>query len=105
MAQDKVAEADFGFHAHVRRDAKLTRTMWWEFKGKAQQTFKERMITKGPKEGYVDSIWVKMVTWFWKVAREVFGVPKGKKHEPKDIWRWNEDLQKEEELLQELASR
>ena len=36
----------------------------------------------------------KMATHIRKVAREVLGVAKGKKKEPKDTWWWNEDVQK-----------
>jgi hypothetical protein len=39
-------------------------------------------------------MWVKMVTCIRKVARDVVGVTKGKKHETKDTWWWNEDVQK-----------
>lgn len=66
-------------------------------KGKpGQQTFKERTITEGPwnEEGDAESMWVKMATHILKVAREVLGVAKGKKKEPKDTWWWNEDVQR-----------
>jgi hypothetical protein len=42
----------------------------------------------------VDSMLVKMATCIQRVAREVFGVTKGKKHEAKDTWWWNQDVQK-----------
>jgi hypothetical protein len=35
-----------------------------------------------------------MSTHILKVAIEVFGVTKGNKHEPKDTWWWNDDVQK-----------
>ena len=35
-----------------------------------------------------------MATHIRKVAREVLGVEKGRKQEPKDMWWWNEDVQK-----------
>ena len=37
---------------------------------------------------------MKMATQIRKVAREVLGVAKGKKKEPKDTWWWNEEVQK-----------
>jgi hypothetical protein len=40
------------------------------------------------------NMWVKMATCIKKVASEVFGVTKGSKGEPKDTWRWTEDVQK-----------
>jgi hypothetical protein len=40
------------------------------------------------------NMWVKMETCIKKVASEVFGVTKGSKGEPKDTWRWTEDVQK-----------
>ena len=90
VAQHKLVVADFCFHARVMRDKgiKITRTKWWKLKGEAQQTFRERMFTERPwdGEGDADSMWVKMGTCIRKVAKEVFGVTKGKKSEAKDTW-------------------
>lgn len=54
------------------------------------------MIAEGPwrEDGDADSMWAKMATHIRKVAREVLGVTKGRKQEPKDTWWWNEDVQK-----------
>ena len=43
------------------------------------------MITEGPwdEEGGADNMWVKMETCIQKVAKEVLGETKGKKHEAK----------------------
>jgi hypothetical protein len=46
------------------------------------------------EEGGTNSMWVKMTTCIQKVAREVLGVTKGKKHEAKDTWWWKEDVQR-----------
>jgi hypothetical protein len=35
-----------------------------------------------------------MTTHIRKVVIEVFGVTRGNKREPKDIWLWNDDVQK-----------
>jgi hypothetical protein len=57
------------------KDDKITRTKWWKLKGEMQPTFKERMITEGAwdKEEGADSMWVKIATCIWKVAREILG--------------------------------
>ena len=99
MVQHKLVVADFLLHSCVLEDkgVQITRTKWWKLKGEDQQTFKERLIAEGPwsEDGDVDSMWAKMVTHIRKVAREVLGVTKGRKQEPKDTWWWNEDVQKE----------
>jgi hypothetical protein len=83
------------WHPILDKGAKITRTKWWKLKGEAQQTLKERMIAEGPwgEEGEVDSMWVKMAFCIRKVAREVLGVTKGKKQEPKDTWSWKKDVE------------
>jgi hypothetical protein len=65
-------------------------------KGKCNRPLRKRMITEGSwdEDGSVDNMWMKMVTCIQKVAREVLGVTKGKKHEAMDTWWWNEDVQK-----------
>jgi hypothetical protein len=45
------------------------------------------------EEGDADSMWV-MATCIQKVAKEGLGVKRGKKHEAKDTWWWNKDVQK-----------
>jgi hypothetical protein len=39
-------------------------------------------------------MWKDMTTHIRKVAIDVFGVTRGNKREPKDIWWWNDDVQK-----------
>jgi DNA-directed RNA polymerase sigma subunit (sigma70/sigma32) len=39
-------------------------------------------------------MWMKMVTCIKKVASEEFRVTKGGKHETKETWWWNEQVQK-----------
>lgn len=82
------------WHPILDKGAKIIRTKWWKLKGEEQQTLKERMIAGPWDEGAADSMWVKMAFCIRKVAREVLGVTKGKKQEPKDTWWWNEDVQK-----------
>jgi hypothetical protein len=50
VAQHKLVEANFRFHACVMLDKgnKITRTQWWKLKGDTQQTFRERMTMEGP---------------------------------------------------------
>jgi hypothetical protein len=63
VPQHKLVVADFRFQVHVHRDkrAKITRTKWWKLRGEAGQTFKERMLAKGPwEEGEdADDMWLK----------------------------------------------
>ena len=53
VPQHKLVVADFRFWVRVHRDkrAKIARTKWWKLRGKAAQTFKERMLGEGPWEG------------------------------------------------------
>jgi hypothetical protein len=39
-------------------------------------------------------MWKKIATHIQKVTIEVFGVTRGNKHEPKDTWWWNDEVQK-----------
>ena len=61
-----------------------------------RQAFKERMLGEGPwEEGEdADDMWLKMAICVRKVASEVFGVSRGGKQEGKDIWWWNDEVQK-----------
>jgi hypothetical protein len=54
------------------------------------------MLDEGPwEEGEdVDDMWLKMATCVRKVASEVFGVSRGGKREAKDIWWWNDEVQR-----------
>jgi hypothetical protein len=58
--------------------------------------FKNKIIAEGPlNEGEdADNMWKKMTTHIRKVTIEVFGVDRENKYEPKDIWWWNDDVQK-----------
>jgi hypothetical protein len=80
--------ADFRFRVCVHRDkrGKTARTKWWKLRGEAAQTFKERMLDKGPwEEGEdTDDMWLKMATCVRKVASKVFDVSRGGKREAKD---------------------
>ena len=82
VSQHKLVVADFRFRVRVHRDkrAKIERTKWWNLRGEAAQTFKERMLGEGPWEGEdADDMWLKMATCVRKVASEVFGVSRGGK--------------------------
>jgi hypothetical protein len=72
------------------------RTRWWKLKEDVSQVFKNRVIVEGSwNEGVdADNIWKKMATRIRKVAIEVFGVTRRNKHEPKDTWWWNDEVQK-----------
>jgi hypothetical protein len=50
VPQHKLVVVDFRFRVRVHWDkrAKIARTKWWKLRGKAAQTFKERMLGKGP---------------------------------------------------------
>jgi len=54
------------------------------------------MLGEGPwEEGVdVDDTWLKMATCVRKVASEAFGVSRGGKQEAKDIWWWNDEVQR-----------
>jgi hypothetical protein len=69
---------------------------WWELKKEAAKRFKERVLKKGSwHEGEdVNSMWMKMSTYIRKLASEEFGVTKGGKRETKEVWWWNENVQK-----------
>jgi uncharacterized protein YbaA (DUF1428 family) len=58
--------------------------------------FKNIVIAQGSwNEGEdADNMWKEMTTHIRKVAIDVFGVTRGNKREPKDIWWWNDDVQK-----------
>ena len=90
--------ADFRFRVRVHRDkrAKIARTKWWKLRGKAAQTFRERILAEGPWEVGEDAndMWLKMVTYIRKMGSEVFGVSRGGKQEAKDAWWWNDEVQR-----------
>jgi hypothetical protein len=98
VPQHKLVVADFHFRVRTHRDkrAKIARTNWWKLRGEEAQTFKERMLGKGPWEegANVDDIWLKMATCVRKVASEVFGVSRGGKQEVKETWWWNDEVQR-----------
>jgi hypothetical protein len=58
--------------------------------------FKERVLKKCPwhEGGDANSMWMRMTTCIRKMASEEFRVTKGDKHEAKEIWWWNEKVQK-----------
>jgi uncharacterized protein YaaR (DUF327 family) len=58
--------------------------------------FKDRVIAEGLWNAGEDAnnMWDKMSTNIQKVAIKVFGATRGNKREPKDIWWWNDDIQK-----------
>ncbi|KAG2563642.1 hypothetical protein PVAP13_8KG278518 [Panicum virgatum] len=64
------------------------------------------MLGEEPWEGEdADNMWLKMTTCVRKVASEVFGVSRGGKHEGKDTWWWNDEVQraiKEKECFKRL---
>jgi hypothetical protein len=98
VIQHKLLVADFYFQVCVRRDRgmEITRTRWWKLKGDVSQVFKIIVIAEGSwNEGEnADNMWKKMATHIRKVAIEVFEVTRGNKREPKDIWWWNDEVQK-----------
>jgi hypothetical protein len=98
VPQHKLVVAVFRFRVRAHRDkrAKIARTKWWKFRGEEAQTFKERMLGKGPwEEGTdVDDMWLKMATCVRKVASKVFGVSRGGKQEVKETWWWNNKVQR-----------
>jgi hypothetical protein len=69
---------------------------WWKLKEDAVKMFKKRVIKEGPwHEGEdANSMWMKMSTCIRKLASEEFKVTKGGKRETKEIWWWNEKVQK-----------
>jgi hypothetical protein len=69
---------------------------WWKLKEDAAKMFKKRVIKEGPwHEGEdANSMWMKMSTCIRKLASEEFKVTKGGKRETKEIWWWNEKVQK-----------
>jgi hypothetical protein len=90
--------ADFHFQVRVPRDKdmKIIRTKWWKLKWDVSQVFKNRVIAKGLWNAGedTDSMWKNMTTHIRKVAIKTFGVKRENKHEPKDTWWWNDDVQK-----------
>ena len=50
VPQHKLVVVDFRFWVRVHREkrGKIMRTKWWKLRGEAVQTFKERMLGKGP---------------------------------------------------------
>jgi hypothetical protein len=72
------------------------RTKWWKLKEDATKMFKERVLKEGPwhERGDANSMWIKISICIRKMASEEFGVTKGGKHETKEIWWWNEKVQK-----------
>lgn len=62
----------------------------------AHQFFKARIIAERPfdEEGAVDNMCVKMAFCIRKITRQVLGVTKGEKQKPKDMWWWNEGVQR-----------
>jgi hypothetical protein len=57
--------------------------------------FKERVLKEGSwhEGGDANSMWMKMSTYIRKVVSEEFRVTKGGKHETKQTWWWNENVQ------------
>jgi hypothetical protein len=98
VTQYKFLMTDFCFKVCVQRDKgmKITRMRWWKLKGDVSQVFKNRVIADGSwnKAEDANNMWKKMTTHIRKVAIEVFEVTRGNKREPKDIWWWNDDVQK-----------
>jgi len=82
------------------------RTKWWKVRGEAAQTFNERMLGEGHwEEEDADDMWLKIATCVRKVASEVLGVSREGKQEGKDIWWWNDEVQraiKEKECFKRL---
>jgi hypothetical protein len=74
----------------------VPRTKWWKLKEETAKTFKERVLKEGSwhEGGDANSMWMKMTTCIKKVASEEFGVTKGGTHEAKEMWWWNEKMQK-----------
>jgi hypothetical protein len=75
---------------------KITRTRWWKLKGDVSQVLKNEVIAEGSWNEceYADNMWKEMTTHIQKVSIEVFGVTRGNKREPKNIWWWNDNVQK-----------
>jgi hypothetical protein len=81
--------------AHRDKQAKIVITKWWKLKGDKPEILKERTIKEGTwKEEVANNMWEKMATCIQKVALEVHGVTKGSVGEAKDIWCWNDEVQK-----------
>ncbi|XP_039841081.1 uncharacterized protein LOC120700963 [Panicum virgatum] len=60
------------------------------------EVFKGRVIVEGSwnEEGDANYMWKKMATCIRKVASEVFGMTRGGGCKTKDMWWWNEDVQR-----------
>jgi hypothetical protein len=98
VIQYKFLVADFHFQVCVRRDkgVKIMRTKWWKLKEDVSQVFKNKVIAEGPwnEDEDTDNMWKEMTTNIRNVAIELFGVTRENKHELKDTWWWNDDVQK-----------
>jgi hypothetical protein len=75
---------------------KITRTRWWKLKNDVSQVFKNIVIAEGSwnENEDADNMWKEMTTHIRKMTIEVFGVTNGNKHESKNTWWWNDDVQK-----------
>ena len=78
------------------------KTRWRDLKRERTTLFKDKVIDEGAWgfEGETTAMWNQMANCIRKVAKEVFGESKGKKHDKKEI-RWCIEIQ--ETLLQSLA--
>jgi hypothetical protein len=98
VPQHKLVVADFRFPVHLQQSkrAQAARTKWWKLKEETAKTFKERVIKYDPwhEGGDADSMWIKLTTCIRKEAFEEFVVIKRDKHETKETWWWNENVQK-----------
>jgi hypothetical protein len=98
VTQHKLLVADFYFQICVGLDrgVKIMRTRWWKLKGDVSQVFRNRVIAEGSWNESEDAnnMWKEIATHIRKVAIKVFGVTRENKHEPKNTWWWNDDVQK-----------
>jgi hypothetical protein len=98
VPQHKLVVADFRFPVRLQRSKRIQalRTKWWKLKEETTKTFKERVIKYDPwhEGGDANSMWIKLTTCIRKEAFEEFVVIKRDKHETKETWWWNENVQK-----------
>jgi hypothetical protein len=98
VPQHKLVVADFHFRIRFQRSkhVQVLRTKWWKLKEDVAKAFKERVLKEVPchEGGDANSMWMRMTTCIRKVASEEFRVTKGGKREAKEIWWWNEKVQK-----------
>jgi hypothetical protein len=60
---------------------------WWKLKKELAQTFKERVLKRGPWQERGDAnMWLKLFTCIRKIASEELRVTKGGKWEAKKAW-------------------